>query len=702
LNLEATMNLIDSPAERALLVLGYPDVFAAGDHVPLILEHKPTGLEGIDNLLFEWVERARLYPHGIELMPEGHGWLLVEFGGETQEEAKAKARRVMEELKRNGDAPTMKLYGKEKEREAIWGVRESGLAATARVPGRPDTWLGWEDSAVPPEKLGAYLHDLRELMHRYGYNPSLYGHFGQGCVHCRIEFDLYTTEGIRAYRSFVTEAADLVVRYGGALSGEHGDGQARAELLPKMFGNELVQAFREFKAIWDPEGKMNPGKIVDPWPLDSNLRLGTDYNPPEPQTHFKFPEDQGSFARAALRCVGVGLCRKEAHETMCPSYMVTREEMHSTRGRARLLFEMLQGNPLSAGWKSESVKEALDLCLACKGCKGECPVDVDMATYKAEFMAHYYEGRLRPRRAYAFGFIHQWARLASLVPGLANFFTQTPLLSDVAKAVAEIAPERSLPAFTPETFKAWFRRHKAQSATRNHPQATAAIQQVMLWPDTFNNYFHPATARAAVEVLEAAGCEVSVPLCDLCCGRPLYDYGFLDTAKRRLRQIIDALRPQIAAGVPVVGLEPSCESVFRAEADGRTLAVVFDKGEEVAAGLIQIARKHNLTAASFTAIAALSEVTLGYFDRERKDYKKIPIREQVEVLALTGNIALNAGQPQAHAHVVVGKADGTAHGGHLLEAHIWPTLEVILVELPRYLQRKIDPATGLALLDPGA
>lgn len=574
--LEATLDLIPSPPERALLVLGYPDVFSAADHVPQILEHKPTGLEGIDNLLFEWVERAGLYPHGLKLMPDGHGWLLVEFGGETREEAEAKARRVMEELKRNGDAPTMKLYGEEKEREAIWGVRESGLAATAWVPGRPDTWPGWEDSAVPPEELSDYLRDLCELMSRYDYNPSLYGHFGQGCVHCRVEFDLYTAEGIRNYRSFVGEAADLVVRYGGALSGEHGDGQARAELLPKMFGEELIQAFREFKAIWDPEGKMNPGKIVDPWPLDTNLRLGTDYNPPEPRTRFKFPEDKGSFARAALRCVGVGLCRKYQSQTMCPSYMVTREEMHSTRGRARLLFEMLQGNPLSAGWKSESVKEALDLCLACKGCKGECPVNVDMATYKAEFMSHYYKGRLRPRHAYAFGFIHQWARMAALAPGLANFFTQTPLLRDVAKAVSEVAPERSLPAFAPETFKAWFRRRQlvanapgtyptAQSAIRN-PQS--AIHQVILWPDTFNNYFHPATARAAVEVLEAAGCEVSVPLRGLCCGRPLYDYGFLDTAKRWLRRIIDELRPQIEAGVPVVGLEPSCVSVFRDELTG--------------------------------------------------------------------------------------------------------------------------------------
>ena len=554
--LEATMCLIPNPGDTTLLVLGYPDIYSAGDHIPMILEHKPVGLEGIDSLLFDWIKRAGSHPHGIELMPDGHGFLMVEFGGANREEADERARRVMEELKREGNAPSMRLIDRDEEEEAIWSVRESGLGSTAWVAGHPDTWPGWEDSAVPPEKIGDYLRDLRKLMDRYDYHPSLYGHFGQGCVHCRVEFDLTSARGIREYRSFVGEAADLVVSYGGSLSGEHGDGQARGELLSKMFGEELVEAFREFKSIWDPDWKMNPGKVVAPYAVTENLRLGADYAPPNPQTHFKYLDDEGTFARAALRCVGVGECRREQGGTMCPSYMVTREEMHSTRGRAHLLFEMLQGDVITEGWRSPHVKEALDLCLACKGCKGDCPVGVDVATYKAEFMSHYYEGRLRPRSAYAFGLIHVWARLASLMPDAVNFFTQAPALSGAAKRLAGVAPERDIPAFAPQTFKQWFRERGPRHEGR---------PGVMLWPDTFNNYFHPEVARAAVAVLEDAGYRVIVPERDVCCGRPLYDFGMMDKAKRWLQDILDHLRPLIRDGVSIVGLEPSCVSVFRDE-----------------------------------------------------------------------------------------------------------------------------------------
>jgi FAD/FMN-containing dehydrogenase len=468
--LEATLHLIPSPAYRALLVLGYPDVFAAGDHVPEILRFHPTGLEGIDQKLFEWVKQAGAHHFGIELMPGGHGFLLVEFGGDTHQDACARAHDCMEKLKKDGHAPAMQLYDNPKEMHAIWKVRESGLGSTAWVPGHPDTWPGWEDSAVPPDRVGAYLRDLRQLMKRYDYHPSLYGHFGQGCIHCRVGFDLTAADGIHKYRSFVEEAADLVVKYGGSLSGEHGDGQSRGELLPKMFGNELLQLFREFKSIWDPDWKMNPGKVVAPSRLDQNLRLGPEYSPAHPRTHFRFPADKYDFARAALRCVGVGECRKEGSGTMCPSYMVTREEMHSTRGRAHLLFEMLQRTVIGKqGWRDEHVKEALHLCLACKGCKGECPVKVDMATYKAEFLSHYYAGRIRPRSAYAFGLIFWWARLSALMPEVVNFFTQTPLLRDLAKALAGVAPERQVPQFAPQTFKAWFSRRPPRCARRSTP-----------------------------------------------------------------------------------------------------------------------------------------------------------------------------------------------------------------------------------------
>ncbi len=555
--LEIVGNLVHQPKQQALVVLGYPDVFAAGDHVPDILPHAPIGLEGFDDRLISFMRTKNLEVQDLTLLPEGNGWLLVEFGGETWDEAEQKAKALMADLKKSANSPTMKLFDDPRQEKLIWEIRESALGATAFVPGQPDTWPGWEDSAVPPDQVGPYLRDLKNLFRRHGYdNPSVYGHFGQGCIHCRIPFDLRTEPGIKRYRSFVLDAVNLVLAYGGSLSGEHGDGQARGEFLDRMFGPELMHAFQEFKSIWDPDWKMNPGKVVLPYKIDENLRLGVDYNPPQPRTHFKFAGDEFSFAKATLRCVGVGKCRREEGGTMCPSYMVTREEMHSTRGRTHLLFEMLQGNPMTGGWKSEAVKEALDLCLSCKGCKGDCPVNVDMATYKSEFLSHYYEGRTRPRHAYASGFIALWAEMASKDPALANFFTQTPGISSVSKLAAGYAQERQIPRFAPQTFKEWFRKR----GTKNEGKP-----QVILWADTFNNYFTPKVAQAAVEVLERAGYCVKVPKQRLCCGRPLYDYGFLEVAKDWLGQTITALRPAIQAGIPVVGLEPSCVAVFRDE-----------------------------------------------------------------------------------------------------------------------------------------
>lgn len=557
--LEATVTLIPDPKARSLLVLGYPSVYEAGDHVPQIREARPIGLEGMDDLLVSFMKHKGLDVDDLALLPPGKGWLLVEFGGDSRADAKSRASELMEKLKSAGNAPTMRLYDDPADEQKIWTVREAGLGATAFVPDEPDSWPGWEDSAVPVDKVGEYLRDLRALFDRYDLHPSLYGHFGQGCIHCRIPFDLYTAEGIRRYRDFTHDAAELVCgKYGGSLSGEHGDGQARADLLPIMFGEELVEAFREFKEIWDPRWKMNPGKVVDPNSRTSQLRLGPSYNPPEPETHFRFPDDRGSFARATLRCVGVGECRRHEGGTMCPSYMALREEKHATRGRAHMLFEMLRGEAVREGWNSEPVKESLDLCLACKGCKHDCPVNVDMATYKAEFLSHYYEGRLRPRHAYAFGLIDRWSRLAMLAPELVNFVTQTPGLSAVAKWAAGMAQERQIPRFAHRSFTSWFRE-------RTPVDNGGTTDRVILWPDTFNNYFFPSTLTAAVEVLEHAGVQVTVPEQPLCCGRPLYDFGMLDMAEARLKHILTALHAEIEAGTPVVGLEPSCVSVFRDE-----------------------------------------------------------------------------------------------------------------------------------------
>jgi Fe-S oxidoreductase len=484
---------------------------------------------------------------------------VVEFGGETEEEATAKAERLKDAFR---DRPRIraKLVKDEPDEEKVWKVREAGLPGSTYVPGRPETWEGWEDSAVPREKLGAYLRDLRALFDRYGYQSPMYGHFGDGLVHTRISFDIRHEAGVETWRRFLDEAADLVVRYGGSLSGEHGDGQSKAALLEKMYGPELVQAFREFKAIWDPEGRMNPGKVVDPYPITSNLRLGPDYRPPRLETWFDYPE-VGGFQGAAERCVGVGICRRvDTHGgVMCPSYLATREEEHSTRGRARMLFEMLHGGPLRDGWRSDAVQDALHLCLACKGCKSDCPVHVDMATYKAEFHAHYYQGRLRPRAAYSMGLIQDWARLAGSAPRLANALLRVPGVAGAAKWVGGIAQARQLPPFAPEPFTQWF-------ARRDSPRGTG--RRVILWPDTFNNFFRPGTAKAAVRLLEAGGWEVHVPPRILCCGRPLYDWGMLDRAKRLWQETLDALRPEIEAGTPVVGLEPACVAAFMDELPG--------------------------------------------------------------------------------------------------------------------------------------
>ena len=554
--LEATCRLVESPPARVLLLIAYPDVFECADHVPDVMAHKPIGLEGVDDLLVEYTRRRGINSEGLALLPEGGGWLLAEFGADTVAAAEAQASGLIAALNRTSNPPNMRLFTNREQIKRVWEVRESSLGVISYVPGEDLTWEGWEDSAVAPEKLGKYLRDLRQLMNSFNYRGPLYGHFGHGCVHNRINFDLQSQEGIAKFRKFMEAAADLVVSCGGSLSGEHGDGQARAELLPRMFGPELLAAFREFKAIWDPAWKMNPGKVVEPYRIDENLRLGVDYKPWDPETHFQFPHDQGSMTHAMLRCVGVGKCRREEGGVMCPSWRVTHEEEHSTRGRAHLLWEMAKGDVIRDGWRDEDVKESLDLCLSCKGCKSDCPVGVDLATYKAEFLSHYHQGRLRPRSDYAFAHIDFWARLASKVPGLVNLATQLPVLRDIAKLAAGMPQQRSVPAFAPQTFRSWFERRQPAN-----PDGTL----VMLWPDTFNNYFLPGTAKAAVEVLEAAGFRVSIPGSILCCGRPLYDFGMLDRAKRLLLNILDTLAPEIDAGIPIVVLEPSCAAVFRDE-----------------------------------------------------------------------------------------------------------------------------------------
>ena len=559
--LKAKTRLIRSPQHRVLLLVAYPSVFAAGDQAHPISKLGPIAIEGFQRWVIDNTEMKGKQLPGLKLYPDGDAWLLVEFGADSVAKAEAlgeKAQRWIEQ--HDHDHCGLRLLKDKKEQKQAIEIRELGLGAS-RVPGKmPETWPGWEDAAVPPAKLGAYLRDFYKLCDKYNYFVVLYGHFGQGCIHARMDFDLKTTEGVAKYRGFVTEAAKIVVSYGGSLSGEHGDGQSRAELLPIMFGPRLVEAFAKFKSIWDPAGKMNPGKIVDPYPLDSNLRTGPDYNPKPVLTIFQFPDDGGSFAGATERCFGVGKCRRLDGGTMCPSFQVTREEKDSTRGRARLLFEMLRGDSIQDGWRDEGIKDALDLCLACKGCKGDCPVSVDVATYKAEFLAHYYEGRVRPAAAYSMGMIDVWASLGSRVPDLANLATQTPGVSALARKVAGVTEHRTMPAFPAQSFKQWLAGRDDAHSKHRHVRG-----EVILWADTFNNYFMPHTAQAALEVLEHAGFRVKVPREHLCCGRPLYDFGMLDQAKSYLRKVMTPLKQEIAAGTPIVCLEPSCASVFKDE-----------------------------------------------------------------------------------------------------------------------------------------
>ena len=536
--LQAEARLVKSPRARVLVVRGFPDIFSAGDAVPEILAAGPIACEGLDERIIGGLRERALRLDDIALLPPGRGWLMVEFGGDTMEEALAKARQIEGRVVEDRNLMSR-----------LWTLRETGASATAlNLAGkRPDPIVGWEDAAVDPMRLGGYLREFNALVARFGYRTSIYGHFGDGCVHARIDFQLATPEGIAHWRNFLREASLLVVKYGGSLSGEHGDGHARAEFLPLMFGEELMQAFREFKALWDPHNRMNPGKIVDAFRVDEHLRVGPAYKPVTLHTKLPFKSDVGDgFERAVAHCVGMGKCRASKGATMCPSYRGTREERYSTRGRARLLAEMLRGELITDGWRSEEVKDALDWCLGCKGCRSDCPTHTDMAAYKTEFLSHYYEGRVRPREAWSMGRIGEWAPLAARAPALAN------LAARLGKRLAGVAPERTLPRFAARTFRSTFR-------------SAGGADPVVLFDDTFNNHFRPQTARAAHALLERAGCAVELPREHVCCGRPYYDFGMLAQAKAALARTLDVLSPQLDRGLPVVVLEPGCLSVFRDE-----------------------------------------------------------------------------------------------------------------------------------------
>lgn len=554
--LGATVDLVPVPAARSLVVLGYPSTPDAADAVPDVLSHQPLTVEGIDERLVSALGSTgrRTRPP----LPAGRAWLLIEVGGEDADESAHRARRLRNACGGLGRCIGTSLITDPSRQRALWRIREDGAGLATRLPDGSEAWPGLEDAAVPPERLGSYLRGFDALMDKYRHQGLLYGHFGEGCLHVRIDFDLADKP---RFRAFMEEAADLIVGHGGSLSGEHGDGQARSELLSRMYSPELCRAFEEFKAIWDPGDLMNPGIIVRPAGVDENLRvpslpvggLGRDS-----LTLFSYPHDEGSIGKAVSRCVGVGKCRRsDGPGVMCPSYMVTKEEKHSTRGRARLLFEMLAGDVLTDGWRSTEVRDALDLCLSCKGCRSDCPVDVDMATYKAEFLHHHYAKRIRPASHYSMGWLPLHARVAGLAPRAVNAITGRRSLAKLMKRVGGIAPERDLPIFARRPFTRWFR-HRSDSIDPGRPT-------VVLWPDTFNNYFSPQVARAATEVLEAAGLRVILPRGSVCCGLTWVSTGQLGVAKKVMRRSLSVLQPYLERGLPVVGLEPSCTAALRTD-----------------------------------------------------------------------------------------------------------------------------------------
>ncbi|WGP11898.1 FAD-binding and (Fe-S)-binding domain-containing protein [Streptomyces sp. SH5] len=545
---EATVRLVEAPRARALAVLGYADESAAAEAAPGLLPYGPLTVEGM---------AADLVRQPPGLLPRGAAWLFVETGGATGAEARAHAERVL----RAADAVDGAVVTDPAGQRALWRIREDAAGTATRMPDGSEAWPGWEDCAVPPARLGSYLRDFRALLAEHGLRGTPYGHFGDGCIHVRIDFDLITEAGVARFRRFSEETADLVVAHGGSLSGEHGDGQARAELLPRMYGDGLVALFGRFKDLWDPDGGLNPGMLARPDRLDENLRFAV--LPKRPvDVEFGYPQDGGDFTGAVRRCVGVAKCRTTQPSgagVMCPSFRATGEEAHSTRGRARLLHEMLAGEVITDGWRSTEVRDALDLCLSCKGCRSDCPVGVDMATYKAEFLHHHYRGRLRPAAHYAMGRLPQWLRLAAPFARPLNALARLRPLAALAKRLAGIAPERTIPVLATETYSRWLRRRQG-SGTR----ILSAGRVVHLWADTFTEHLSPQVGRAAVRVLEeATGRTVLPPVPGLCCGLTYVSTGQLDAARRVMRRTLDRL--DLLPGQPLVVLEPSCAATLRTD-----------------------------------------------------------------------------------------------------------------------------------------
>jgi FAD/FMN-containing dehydrogenase/Fe-S oxidoreductase len=565
-----TVRLVRRPAHTALAVLGFDDAFEAATAAPKLRVPGVYTIEGMGSDLIEALQtRPGRESSGSEL-PRGGGWLYCEVGADTLEAAEALARELPSLVpERVVDSV---IVVEPALARALWRIREAGAGIVTRLPDGGEAWPGWEDSAVPPARLGEYLRDLYDLLHELDLIGIPFGHFGEGCVHIRISFDFSDEAGVAAYRSFVERAAELVHRYGGSVSGEHGDGRARSELLSTIYSPAALQAFAEFKHVFDPGGVFNPGVLVDAEPVDQGIRPGPGARNFEVTPVHALTRDGGSFSSAVNRCVGVGSCRSDAG-AMCPSFHVTGDEVHSTRGRARVLSEMLRGESIREGWKSKDALEALDLCLSCKACASECPVNVDMATYKAEFLHHHYGQGLRsfvgrnrrPMAQFTMGWLPRLMRIAEKVPvafRALNLLLSFRPIENLTKRLGGIEPKRRMISFAPQPLTAWFRR---RSAGRRPGEAADGRETVVLWPDTFTNYSADAPGRAAVEVLEAMGYRVVMPTANVCCGLTWHSTGQLDITRKVLRDTLDVMEPLLEAGYPIIGLEPSCTVMLQDE-----------------------------------------------------------------------------------------------------------------------------------------
>jgi len=543
----ATLALVEPPSSRALVIAGFADDIAAAAAAPAITALAPLTVEGIDDNLVHAFD-TRPGPHARPELPKGRAWLMVEVGGGDMDEVRDRSRLVVRAA-RDAGALDARVVIDQADQGTFWSIRERGAGLATRTPAGAEAWPGWEDAAVPPDHLADYLTGFHALLADHDRQGMIYGHFGEGCVHVRINHDLLTETGRSAFRRFQEEAAGLVVAHAGSLSGEHGDGRARSELLSRMYGTDIIGAFAGFKHAFDPANLFNPGIITDPDPLDANMRLEIN-RPHTVDLMFGYPEDDGDWGKAMRRCVGVGACRKESGGGMCPSYRATKDERHSTRGRSRLLFEMLDGNLSGKGWRSKDVHEALDLCLSCKACSSECPVSVDMATYKAEFLHKHFRRRLRPPSHYSMGWLPLWLRVGRRLPRLANRM----LRSRILVRLGGIDPRRQIPQLsaTPMTL-----------APSSYDATTSATRKVTLWVDTFTASFGPAIAEDAQALLVAAGYDVTVVGPDVCCGLTWVTTGQLGIARRVMSRAVAALSD---APGEIVVLEPSCAAALRGDA----------------------------------------------------------------------------------------------------------------------------------------